>query len=85
MLLFTKGLGLTFSKSTGTRTTINTFRKDDLFGEQLLNQVAENLPVFEIPLFKGTLKTQTQRETFALKAINPQYHTKWDTNTYRLS
>uniref|UniRef100_A0A9I9E6N8 Cyclic nucleotide-binding domain-containing protein n=1 Tax=Cucumis melo TaxID=3656 RepID=A0A9I9E6N8_CUCME len=37
MLLFTKGLGLTFSKSTGTRTTINTFRKDDLFGEQLLN------------------------------------------------
>uniref|UniRef100_A0A9I9E985 Cyclic nucleotide-binding domain-containing protein n=1 Tax=Cucumis melo TaxID=3656 RepID=A0A9I9E985_CUCME len=33
MLLFT-------SKSTGTRTMINTFGKGDLFGEQLLNWAA---------------------------------------------
>ncbi|TYK21168.1 cyclic nucleotide-gated ion channel 1-like isoform X2 [Cucumis melo var. makuwa] len=85
MLLFTKGMGLTFSKSTGTRTTINAFGKGDLFGEQLLKWAAENLPVSEIPLSKCTLKAHTQMEAFALKAIDPQYHTKWDTNTYRLS
>ena len=85
MLLFTKGMGLTFSKSTGTRTTINTFGKCDLFGEQLLDWAAGNLPTFEIPLSKCTLKTQTQMEAFSLKAINPQYHTKWDKNMYRLS
>ncbi|TYK31713.1 cyclic nucleotide-gated ion channel 1-like isoform X1 [Cucumis melo var. makuwa] len=83
MLLFTKGMGLTFSKSTGTRTTINTFGKGDLFGEQLLDWAAGNLPTFEIPLSKCTLKTQTQMEAFALKAIDPQYHTKWDINMYR--
>ncbi|KAA0025162.1 cyclic nucleotide-gated ion channel 1-like isoform X3 [Cucumis melo var. makuwa] len=83
MLLFTKGMGLTFSKSTGTRTTINTFGKCDLFGEQLLDWAAGNLPTFEIPLSKCTLKTQTQMEAFSLKAINPQYHTKWDKNMYR--
>ena len=36
MLLFTKGMGLKFSKSIGARTTISTFGKGDLFGEQLL-------------------------------------------------
>ncbi|KAA0050470.1 cyclic nucleotide-gated ion channel 1-like isoform X3 [Cucumis melo var. makuwa] len=76
MLLFTKGMGLTFSKSIGTRTTINAFGKGDLFGEQLLNWAVGNLPVSEIPLSKCTLKTQTQMEAFALKAIDQQYHTK---------
>ncbi|XP_011651604.1 cyclic nucleotide-gated ion channel 1 isoform X2 [Cucumis sativus] len=85
MLLFTKGMALTFSKRTRTRTTINTLGKGDLFGEQLLNWAAGSLPVSEIPLSKCTLKTQTQMEAFALKAIDPQYHTKWDTITYRLS
>ncbi|KAE8650809.1 hypothetical protein Csa_017461 [Cucumis sativus] len=45
MLLFKKGMGLTFSESNGTRTTINTFGKGDLFGEQLLNWAMENLSV----------------------------------------
>ena len=74
MLLFTKGMGLKFSKSTGARTTISTFGKGDLFGEQLLIWAVENLHVSEIPLFECTLKTQTQMEAFTLKAIDPQYH-----------
>uniref|UniRef100_A0A9I9EC23 Uncharacterized protein n=1 Tax=Cucumis melo TaxID=3656 RepID=A0A9I9EC23_CUCME len=78
-------MGLTFTKSAGTRTTINTFRKGDLLGEQLLNWVVGNLLVSEIPLSKCSLKTHTQMGAFALKAIDLQYHTKWDTNTYRLS